>query len=552
MRSDANNPLMRDEQLRMALAELTRGDSPLPAKLALLKAIRESGREAAEHLDKALIAEVTDLRRAVHESQQSLGQLRAKIEDLVAPPFFLARCLAITETSRGTEACVTVNGQSRMVLVDQECDWTEMSVGKEVLLSQNLNRVLAVSPKSPLYGETAVLDRVAEDGSFLVSLRGEIRTVVPASSLRGQPPRKGSLLQLDATSTFALSAIPGSSGEEYLIQETPAVSFADIGGLDPEIRRIEDLILLHSHHAGLARKYHLPRANSILLAGKTGSGKTMLAQATCRFLAGLSGGRGRFLFVGPGDLKDMYYGQTEKRIRNLFSAARAAAERDSSPLVIFFDEVDAYLSKRTNLHNPVHDEVTAALLSEMDGFEKHENVWLLAATNRLHVLDAAAVRGSRFGDNIITFGPLRRAGARDIFGKHLPATLPFQNGDAASLIDSAVSVLYTPNGDNKIAAIQLRDGTKRTVVAKDLLSGAEIAKICRLAKERAAKREIEQGSSGVCRKDLMAGIERFLEESAAKLKPHNCHDYISDLPDDLDVVKVEAVQRLNTSRVMVA
>lgn len=289
------------------------------------------------------------------------------------------------------------------------------------------------------------------------------------------------------------------------------------------------------------------------MAGKTGSGKTMLAQATCRFLGELTGnGRSRFMYIGPGELKNKWYGETERKIRELFAGARAAAERDFSPLVIFFDEVDAYLGKRSSGDfGRVHNEVTGALLSEMDGFRKHENVWLMAATNRLHDLDTASVRGARLGNNIIIFSMLRRSGARDIFRKHLDASLPFHDGDAASIIDAIAAALYSPNGDNRIADIQFRDGTKRAVVASELLSGAEIAKICRLAKERAALREIEIGDTGIRRDDLLLGVERFLEDSAAKLKPHKCRDYL-DISDDMDVVKVQPVRRVKTAHLRVA
>jgi proteasome-associated ATPase len=371
------------------------------------------------------------------------------------------------------------------------------------------------------------------------------------SRLHDQAMNKGDIIQLDSSGVFAIGVVPGSTGNEYLVRSnSPALaSFDDIGGLDAEINRIKDMILLQARHADVTQRYGLARENTILLAGKTGSGKTMLAQATCRFLGELAGdGRSRFMFVGPGDLQDMWYGNTQKRIKALFAAARAAAERDPSPLVVFFDEVDAYLGKRSSCHvNQVHNEVTAALLSEMDGFQRHANVWLMAATNRLHDLDAASLRGARLGNNIITFSSVRRSGARDIFRKHLPASLPFREGDAAGIIESIVAVLYAPNGDNRIADIQFRDGTTRAVVASDgLLSGSEIAKICRLAKERAALREIKLGEVGIRRDDLLLGVERFLADSAAKLKPHNCRDYL-DLPDDLEVVKVEPARRLKAA-----
>jgi proteasome-associated ATPase len=538
------------------IQQLSRKDLAPAEKLALLRQTRELSADA-DAIDTALMAELTLLYSAVRDSRQHLEQLRAHIEQLTAPPYFPARCLAVTETERGVEAYVACGGQVRMVPVDEQFDPESICPGDELLLSASLNRVLQ-RPTTPLpmYGDTAVLERVLPAGGLLVSVRGEMRSVVPMKHLHERAINKGDIIQLDSAGNFAIDIVPGSTGDEYLVQSDTAglPSFDDIGGLDAEIKRIKELVLLHAQHYETTKRYDLRRENAILLAGKTGSGKTMLAQASCRFLGQLAGdGRSRFMFVGPGDLQDKWYGETQRKIKALFAAARTAAERDSCPLVIFFDEVDAYLGKRTSGEfNRVHNEVTAALLSEMDGFQKHENVWLMAATNRLHDLDTASVRGARLGNNIITFSALRRSGARDIFRKHLPASLPFRDGDIAESIESIVAVLYSPNADNRIAEIQFRDGTRRAVVASDgLLSGSEIAKICRVAKERAAIREIELGEVGICRDDLLAGVERFLDDSAAKLRPHNCRDYL-DLPDDMDVVKVQPARRLKTAHLRVA
>jgi proteasome-associated ATPase len=542
--------------IRNTLQELSREDLAPAQKLILLRQVRELGPEAAERVDSALLSELGGLRSALRDSSQYLAQLRERVETIMEPPYFPARCLGITETERGVEAYIAFGGQTRMVPVDEQIKGTILA-GDEVLLSSNLHRVVG-TPRIPLplYGDTAVLERVIPEGGLLVSVKGESRTVVPTRQVRDQTIQKGDLIQLDPSGIFGLGVVPGSTGDEYLVQSNPAglASFDDIGGLDAEIKQIKDLILLHARHPEIITRYGLPRENTILLAGRTGSGKTMLAQATCRFVGEIGGnGRSRFMFVGPGDLQDMWYGQTQKHIKALFAAAREAAERDPSPLVIYFEEVDALLRKRTSGEfNRVHNDITAALLAEINnGFQKHDNVWLMASTNRLHDLDSASVRGARFGNNIIIFSSLRRSGAREIFRKHLPASLPFRDGDAAGLIESVVAVLYAPNGDNRIADIQFRDGSKRAVVASDLLSGAEIAKICRMAKERSALREIELGEVGICRNDLVHGVERFLEDSAAKLKPHNCRDYL-DLPDDMDVVKVEPARRTKAAHLRVA
>jgi len=102
-----------------------------------------------------------------------------------------------------------------------------------------------------------------------------------------------------------------------------------------------------------------------------------------------------------------------------------------------------------------------------------------------------------------------------------------------------------------VAVAQFRDGSRRNILAKDVLTPAEVAKVCRVAKERAALRAIECGDAGLRLEDLMAGVDRFIEESAAKLRPHNLADYVDDL-QDLDVHKVEPVRRLKAAAVRAA
>ena len=104
MRVDPNQPMLDDDQLRNALGELCRDDIPPSQKVRLLRQMRESSPQAADHLDAALLANGTELRSALRNSSQYLQQLRERIEELTAPPHFSARCLALTETERGREA----------------------------------------------------------------------------------------------------------------------------------------------------------------------------------------------------------------------------------------------------------------------------------------------------------------------------------------------------------------------------------------------------------------------------------------------------------------
>jgi hypothetical protein len=111
------------------------------------------------------------------------------------------------------------------------------------------------------------------------------------------------------------------------------------------------------------------------------------------------------------------------------------------------------------------------------------------------------------------------------------------------MIQSAVSKIYSPNGDSELLAITFRDGKRRTVRARELISGASIAKIALSAKERACVEEIESGESGVRLKHILSAIAEELESMAATLTPANCRHHLTDLPQDVDAVRVEPIQR---------
>jgi len=111
------------------------------------------------------------------------------------------------------------------------------------------------------------------------------------------------------------------------------------------------------------------------------------------------------------------------------------------------------------------------------------------------------------------------------------------------LVEAAVSRIYAPNGDNELATLTFRDGRQRPVRARDLMSGATIAKVTQAAIERACTREIEGGEPGVRLEDLLTTIGEEFESAVKTLTPANCHYHLDDLPSDVDVVGVEPVER---------
>ena len=136
----------------------------------------------------------------------------------------------------------------------------------------------------------------------------------------------------------------------------------------------------------------------------------------------------------------------------------------------------------------------------------------------------------------------------------MPEGIPYAcNGEGPlaarqAIIDSAVSLIFAANEDSELAHVTFRDGKRRPVRASDMINGAEIAAIAQSAIERACARETRQGQGGVELQDLLLGVGSFLEKSTRVLTPANCRHYLEDLPQDVDVVRVEPVQRKADNR----
>jgi SpoVK/Ycf46/Vps4 family AAA+-type ATPase len=183
--------------------------------------------------------------------------------------------------------------------------------------------------------------------------------------------------------------------------------------------------------------------------------------------------------------------------------------------------------------------VTSLLLTQMEGAAGTPGIGVIGACNRVDLLDPAL--RSRFGKQYL-LPPPKRAALKEIVATHLSATLPYRSEDTRDRsIDAVVQRLTSPNAANDIATLQFRDGSTRRVNARDMLSGRAVKHIVESACEAAFRREVGEGIAGLQVTDVERAVEDALVGWRATLRVENVRDYLSGLPDDLDVVAVEAV-----------
>ena len=199
------------------------------------------------------------------------------------------------------------------------------------------------------------------------------------------------------------------------VQDTPQdskVTFQDVAGEDEEKEELREIVeFLRQPDKYLALGARIPKG--VLLVGPPGTGKTLLAKA----VAGEAGVK--FLSISGSDFVEMYVGVGASRVRDLFHQAK-----QNSPAIIFIDEIDAVGRQRgSGLGGGLgggHDEreqTLNQLLVEMDGFTANEGVVVLAATNRVDILDPALLRPGRF-DRQVYVGLPDIKGRRDILAVH--------------------------------------------------------------------------------------------------------------------------------------
>lgn len=182
-----------------------------------------------------------------------------------------------------------------------------------------------------------------------------------------------------------------SEGEEL---ERPKINFTDVGGMQQVKEEIDIKIIQPLLHPELYEAYGKSAGGGILMYGPPGCGKTHLARATAGEV------RAQFISVGINDVLDMYFGNSEQKLHELFNLARS-----HTPCVLFFDEVDALGASRTDMRQSTGRHLINQFLSELDGVNtSNDGVLILAATNAPWHLDSAFRRPGRF-DRIVFVPP---------------------------------------------------------------------------------------------------------------------------------------------------
>ncbi|WP_089134951.1 CDC48 family AAA ATPase [Sphingorhabdus sp. SMR4y] len=194
--------------------------------------------------------------------------------------------------------------------------------------------------------------------------------------------------------------------EESTEHRRADVTYDDIGGLHETIDQLREMVELPLRYPQLFTRLGVDPPRGVLLHGPPGTGKTRLARAVAN-----ESDAEFFLINGP-EIMGSAYGESEKKLREIFEAATKAA-----PSILFIDEIDSIAPKRGQVQGETEKRLVAQLLTLMDGLESRLNLVVIAATNRPEAIDEALRRPGRFDREIIVGVP-DVAGRREILGIH--------------------------------------------------------------------------------------------------------------------------------------
>lgn len=233
---------------------------------------------------------------------------------------------------------------------------------------------------------------------FLVTYPGSIKKelLVP-----------GARVALNQKNLGVVSVFPAKKDKNVAameIDEKPETTYADIGGLDPQITEVKETVELPIKNPEIFKEIGIDPPKGILLYGPPGTGKTLLAKAVANET------HATFIKIVASEFVNKYLGEGSRIVRDVFELAK-----EKSPAIIFIDEIDAIGTKRVSSSEGADREVQRTLmqlLAELDGFESRGDIGIIGATNRPDILDEALLRPGRFDRTIEVPNPIKESRQR--------------------------------------------------------------------------------------------------------------------------------------------
>jgi proteasome-associated ATPase len=449
------------------------------------------------------------------QAQQALEKMDAIIEKLRSPAFRVGTFLMPIEPDK---AHVCVGGTDYVCRIDPNIPLASLQVGQRVLCNEAFAVVHSLGFDRS--GPIVRIDELLSDGRLRIGQESGLTPVVVIRSalLAKEKLKTGLEVRLDANQRVALEVLGVGKRIERSLENVTELPWSAIGGQDGAVTAIRETIEMPFLHKDLFKRFEYNVPKGFLLYGPPGCGKTLLGKATAYNLRQqLKAQTGVdhpefFLHVKGPELLNMWVGESERQVRDLFTQCRERAA-DGALAFLFIDEAESLLgTRRAGRFNSMSSTIVPMFCTEMDGMDPLQNVVVILASNRADLIDPAILRPGRIDRKIKVNRP-DEAGAKRIYEIYLRDTLPLAESKEA-LAEVVTKAQYAQTPENQFLEVQYRSGRKDILYRGQLASGAIIAAVVDRAKSIAIKRSIETSAdTKITREDLLAALRAEYSEN---------------------------------------
>lgn len=498
-----------------------------------------------------LQGKVFDLRDALLQAQQTAQQhaqkinsLEESIEKLKSPAHRIGTVIGsgLNDLYR-----LNVGGTEYQAAADPGIlDKDSLNVGDQVAVNEGY--VIIEKLPFPQQGPISRLASRLSDGQWLVTGAGAnsesmvtVRQGLDSSSLK-----EGEDVILDPSQKVILEKLPKRQGKSPVDEDFVPVKWNQVGGQEKVISQVRKVIEYPILHKNILEKLQYKQPKGFLFYGPPGCGKTLIGKAILSDIIGKLKEKGetelegRFIHVKGPEILNMWLGESERKVREIFKRARDYKEKGHMPF-IFIDEAESILGTRNSGRGGnISSTLVPMFCAEMDGIESVTDTVVILATNRPDMIDPAVLRPGRIDRKIKVERP-NREDCGDIIKVYLKDELPMDHSNIDDMVTPFLDKLFERSHSQETLVLVMKSGELKKLYWKDFISGAVLEGIVQRAKEKAVERAIKGDPIMIKVEDLIGAMETEFTESSILPTDSSREDWLQLL--DVDAHKVARVRR---------